>query len=193
MKHRNKGLEANTSIFFVPQSNSVICWKSAQFPDSWSWHSSLDRVGRQCEFQQISELWIRIVYLHAKCLKRLSVIRKSKEWLRRHQRADMWQSVNRRVYQRISNNDVDVRGETAHSMQQQSEFQRRNIWSLLTHPYTWNIKLFHISCSQNCFILNIRLINITLPRRLDLTESLSDVQCSAVTVDCQKQPNTLFS
>ena len=147
MKHRKKGLEANTSIFFVPQSNSVICWKSKQFPDNWSWHSSLDRVGRRCEFQQISELWIRIVYLHAKCLKRLSVIRKSKEWLRRHQRADMWQSVNRRVYQRISNNDVDVRGETVHSMQQQSEFQRRNLWSLLTHLDTWNIKLFHLSCS----------------------------------------------
>ena len=32
-------------------------------------------------------------------------------------------------------------------------------------------------------LYNIRLVNITLPRRLDLTESLSDVQCSAVTVD----------
>ena len=88
------------AFFFLCHSliNSVICWKSAQFPDNWSWHSSLDRVGRRCEFQQISELWIRIVYLHANCLKRLSVIRKSKEWLRRHQRTDMWQSVNRRVY-----------------------------------------------------------------------------------------------
>ena len=34
---------------------------------------------------------------------------------------------------------------------------------------------------------DIRLINITLPRRSDLTESLSDVQCSTVTVEYQKQ------
>ena len=33
----------------------------------------------------------------------------------------MWQSVNRRVYQQISNKDVDIRGETLHFMQQQSE------------------------------------------------------------------------
>ena len=148
MKHRNKGLEANTSIFFVPQSNSVICWKSAQFPDSWSWHSSLDRVGRQCEFQQISELWIRIVYLHAKCLKRLSVIRKSKEWLRRHQRADMWQSVNRRVYQQISIKDVDVRGETLHFMQKQSEVNFSvaisEVFLLIS---THETKLLHLPCS----------------------------------------------
>ena len=70
--------------FFVRRSNSVICWKSTQFAKNWRWHSSLDRVGRGWEFQQITELWIRVVYLHAKCQKRLSVIRKSKEELRRH-------------------------------------------------------------------------------------------------------------
>ena len=41
----------------------------------------------------------------------------------------MWQSVNRRVYQQISNKDVDIRGETLHFMQQQSELQRRNLSS----------------------------------------------------------------
>ena len=65
--------------FFVRQSNSVIRWKSTKFPEYWSWHSSLDRVGRRWEFQQISELWIRVVYLQGKCLKMLSVIEKSKE------------------------------------------------------------------------------------------------------------------
>ena len=71
--------------FFVRRSNSVICWKSTQFAKHWKWHSSLDRVGRGWEFQQITELWIRVVYLRAKCQKRLSVIRKSKEeWTRHH-------------------------------------------------------------------------------------------------------------
>ena len=70
--------------FFVRRSNSFICWKSRQFAENWKWHSSLDRVGRGWEFQQITELWIRVVYLRAKCQKRLSVIRKSKEELRRH-------------------------------------------------------------------------------------------------------------
>ena len=65
--------------FFVGRSNSVISWKSTKFQEYWSWHSSLDRVGRRWEFQQISELWIRVVYLQAKCLKMLSVIKKSKE------------------------------------------------------------------------------------------------------------------
>ena len=50
----------------------------------------------------------------------------------------MWQSVNRRVYQQISNKDVDIRGETLHFMQQQSELQHRNLWSFLTHLDTWN-------------------------------------------------------
>ena len=50
----------------------------------------------------------------------------------------MWQSVNGRVYQQISNKDVDIRGETLHFMQQQSELQRRNLWSFLTHRGTWN-------------------------------------------------------
>ena len=70
--------------FFVQRSNSVICWKSTEFAENWRWHSSLDRVGRGWEFQQITELWIWVVYLRAKCEKRLSVIRKSKEELRRH-------------------------------------------------------------------------------------------------------------
>ena len=70
--------------FFVQRSNSVICWKGTEFAENWRWHSSLDRVGRGWEFQQITELWIRVVYLRAKCQKRLSVIRKSKEELRRH-------------------------------------------------------------------------------------------------------------
>ena len=70
--------------FFVRRSNSVICWKSTQFAENWRWHSSVDRVGMGWEFQQITELWIRVVYLRAKCQKRLSVIRKSKEELRRH-------------------------------------------------------------------------------------------------------------
>ena len=70
--------------FFVQRSNSVICWKSTEFAENWRWHSSLDRVGRGWEFQQIIELWIRVVYLRAKFQKRLSVIRKSKEELRRH-------------------------------------------------------------------------------------------------------------
>ena len=70
--------------FFVRRSNSVICWKSTQFAKNWKWHSSFDRVGMGWEFQQITELWIRVVYLRAKCQKRLSVIRKSKEELRRH-------------------------------------------------------------------------------------------------------------
>ena len=65
--------------FFVRQSNSVICWKSTEFAENWRWHSSLDRVGRGWEFQQITELWIRVVCLRAKCQKRLSVIRKSRE------------------------------------------------------------------------------------------------------------------
>ena len=50
----------------------------------------------------------------------------------------MWQSVNRRVYQQISNKDVDIRGETLHFMQQQSKLQRWNLWSFLTHLDTWN-------------------------------------------------------
>ena len=70
--------------FFVRRSNSVICWKSTEFAENWRWHSSLDRVGRGWEFQQITELWIRVVYLRARCQKRLSVIRKSKEELRKH-------------------------------------------------------------------------------------------------------------
>ena len=70
--------------FFVQRSNSVICWKSTEFAKNWRWHSSLDRVGRGWEFQQITELWIRVVYLRAKCQKRLSVIRKSEEERRRH-------------------------------------------------------------------------------------------------------------
>ena len=70
--------------FFVRRSNSVICWKSTEFTKNWRWHSSLDRIGRGWEIQQITELWIRVVYLRAKCQKRLSVIRKSNEELRRH-------------------------------------------------------------------------------------------------------------
>ena len=50
----------------------------------------------------------------------------------------MWQSVNRRVYQQISNKDVDIRGETLNFTQQQSELKRRNLWSFLTHLDTWN-------------------------------------------------------
>ena len=50
----------------------------------------------------------------------------------------MWQSVNRRVYQQISNKDVDIRVETLHFTQQQSKLQRRNLWSFLTHLDTWN-------------------------------------------------------
>ena len=50
----------------------------------------------------------------------------------------MWQSVNRRVYQQISNKDVDIRGETLHFMEQQSELQRRNLWNFLTHLHAWN-------------------------------------------------------
>ena len=50
----------------------------------------------------------------------------------------MWQSVNGRVYQQISNKDVDIRGETLHFIRQQSEHQRRNLWSFLTHLDTWN-------------------------------------------------------
>ena len=65
--------------FFVQRYNSVICWKSTEFAENWRWHSSLDRVGRGWEFQQITELWIRVVCLRAKCEKRLSVIRKSKK------------------------------------------------------------------------------------------------------------------
>ena len=61
-----------------------IKWMSRHFAENWRWHSSLDRVGMGWEFQQITELWIRVVYLRAKCQKRLSVIRKSKEELRRH-------------------------------------------------------------------------------------------------------------
>ena len=80
---QEKWSKANTSVF-VRRSNSVICWKSTQFARNWRWHSSLDRVGMGWEFQQITELWIRVVYLRAKCQKRLSVIRKSKEELRRH-------------------------------------------------------------------------------------------------------------
>ena len=50
----------------------------------------------------------------------------------------LWQSVNRRVYQQISNKDVDIRGEALHFMQQQSEIRRRNLWSFVTHLDTWN-------------------------------------------------------
>ena len=39
----------------------------------------------------------------------------------------VWQSVNRRAYQQIPNKDVDIRGETSHFMQQQSDLQRRNL------------------------------------------------------------------
>ena len=83
LKHRKNDWK-RIQAFFVRRSNSVICWKSTQFPENWSWHSSFDRVGRRWEFQQISELWIRVDYLHAKYQERLRVIRKSKEELRRH-------------------------------------------------------------------------------------------------------------
>ena len=66
--------------FFVQRSNSFICWKSTEFAENWRWHSSIDRVGRGWEFQQITELFA----FAPKCEKRLSVIRKSKEELRRH-------------------------------------------------------------------------------------------------------------
>ena len=81
--HRKNDWKRIQSVF-ARRSNSVICWKSTQFAENWRWHSSVDRVGMGWEFQQITELWIRVVYLRAKCQKRLSVIRKSKEELRRH-------------------------------------------------------------------------------------------------------------
>ena len=46
----------------------------------------------------------------------------------------MSQSVNRRVYQRISNNDIDIRGEISHFMQQ-SEFQRHSKSLKFTYSY----------------------------------------------------------
>ena len=81
LKHRKNDWK-RIQAFFVRRSNSVICWKSTQFPENWSWHSSFDRVGRRWEFQQISELWIRRIrvdYLHAKCQKRLRVLEKAKK------------------------------------------------------------------------------------------------------------------
>ena len=83
LKHRKNDWK-RLQAFFVRRSNSVICLKSTQFPENWSLRSSFDRVGRRLEFQQISELWIRVDYLHAKCQKRLRVIRKSKEALKKH-------------------------------------------------------------------------------------------------------------
>ena len=41
-------------VLFVRRFNSLICWKSNQFPENWSWYSSLDRIGRRWEFQQIT-------------------------------------------------------------------------------------------------------------------------------------------
>ena len=69
--------------FFVQRSNSVICWKSTEFAENWRWHSSLDRVGMGWEFQQITELWIRVVYLRAKCEKGSVWLEKAKK-IRRH-------------------------------------------------------------------------------------------------------------
>ena len=77
-----------------------IKWMSRHFAENWRWHSSLDRVGRGWEFQQITELWIRIVYLRAKCQKRLSVIRKKQRRIKKTSKTYMWQFVNRRAHQR---------------------------------------------------------------------------------------------
>ena len=52
------------------------------------------------EFQQITELWIRVVYLRAKCQKRLSVIRKKQRRIKKTSKTYMWQFVNRRAHQR---------------------------------------------------------------------------------------------
>ena len=86
--------------FFVRRSKSVICGKSTQFAENWRWHSSLDRVGMGWEFQQITKLWIRVVYLRAKCKKRLSVIRKKQRRIKKTSKTYMWQFVNRRAHQR---------------------------------------------------------------------------------------------
>ena len=78
-----------------------IKWMSRHFAENWRWHSSLDRVGMGWEFQQITELWIRVVYLRAKCQKRLSVIyRKKQRRIKKTSKTYMWQFVNRRAHQR---------------------------------------------------------------------------------------------
>ena len=56
-------------VLVVRRFNSPICWESKQFPENWSWYSSLDRICKQWEFQQIPELWILVVNVHAKCHK----------------------------------------------------------------------------------------------------------------------------
>ena len=84
----------------------------------------------------------------------------------------MWQSVTRRVYQQISNKDVDIRGETLHFMQQKSELQRRNLWSFLTHFDTWNkitpssllLKLLYNLPHQHNFSTSMGLNGISLRR-----------------------------
>ena len=77
-----------------------IKWMSRHFAENWKWHSSFDRVGMGWEFQQITELWIRVVYLRAKCQKRLSVIRKKQRRIKKTSKTYMWQFVNRRAHQR---------------------------------------------------------------------------------------------
>ena len=78
----------NTEKMIESEYKRFLCddliQSSAWRVHNWSLRSSFDRVGRRLEFQQISELWIRVDYLHAKCQKRFRVIRKSKEALRKH-------------------------------------------------------------------------------------------------------------
>ena len=80
--HRKNDWKRIQAIF-VQRSNSVICWKSTEFAENWRWHSSLDRVGGGWEFQQITELWIRVVCLRAKCEKGSVWLEKAKK-IRRH-------------------------------------------------------------------------------------------------------------
>ena len=124
--------------FFVRRSNSVICWKSTQFAKNWKWHSSLDRVGRGWEFQQITELWIRVVYLRAKYQKRLSVIRKSKEELRSHHLQGYISKF------RIKTLTLEVKLYTSRNNKANFSVE---IWEVFLLISTHETKLLHLPCS----------------------------------------------
>ena len=130
-----KLLNVNTSAFCVTQSSAGrvrIFWKSAV---------ELPRLIETAICENISkhrnsgsELFI----CNAKCYKRLQRLKKAKKNLEsKEEICGIYQSINRREKRQRADQVVEIETKTSHIWQQQSEHQRQNHSSLLTH---WQVQ-----------------------------------------------------
>ena len=127
-----------------------------------------------------SELWIRFVYLHAKCHKKALAFRKSEGEFRGHQREDIWRSLICTSKSKSANCRLKLlRSEvkTSHSLQQQRTSAAKKSLKI-THLETRIMKLFHLSCYKHCFITQASSTELFLMCRWDLTDILSDIHWS---------------